>query len=529
MEMYVVTNQAIEQALVAAAARGVAVRVILDQSPDGLQSDAQQAYQFFQQHHIAVHYAPNRFTYDHAKVLVIDDRTAFIGSANMTYDGLDSNREYDVETTNSQVVHAVQTVFNADWTNTPAGPGPRRVLILSPGSQSDLIALIESAHTRLDLEEEEAPDSAVTAALEAVEAHGVKVTLLEAETSSNTTSVGSYELAELARHGVTVAIVDHPYLHAQLIVANDNVFIGSENLSTTSLYDNREIGVVWRNPAFLPALLAQFQQDDRSAAPVSRSLPVPVSTTIAAVVAHPTAYSWVQLTGTVDGVFGSTAYITTQTGKSSTGMELWLGSVSGTVVPGERVAVTGYINTFNGQLEVEAVKPVENLGWSPVPAPIAAKTGQLAADDGLLVTVHGTLSQMDGQWVVNDGSGPAPLVFYTATQDRGVLAAGRTWQGLGVAVMDNGAAGIAPILAYAATPTSPVSSPPSVSSVSLQELVTNPSAYMGKTVTGLQGTVSAVFSAGNFYVAAQNRGLHIYVPSVYRTAVAAGDQLTMTV
>ncbi|MCY0869368.1 MAG: phospholipase D-like domain-containing protein, partial [Firmicutes bacterium] len=67
VEMYLITDHQVERALIAAANRGVKVRVILDRTPEGLVSDAVSADQLLAQNGIAVRYAPSRFTFEHSK------------------------------------------------------------------------------------------------------------------------------------------------------------------------------------------------------------------------------------------------------------------------------------------------------------------------------------------------------------------------------------------------------------------------------------------------------------------------------
>jgi cardiolipin synthase A/B len=53
-----------------------------------------------------------------------------------------------------------------------------------------------------------------------------------------------------------------PYMHAKLLVADDVLaFTSSENFSTTSLDENRELGIVLADPAALGILGQTFAQD----------------------------------------------------------------------------------------------------------------------------------------------------------------------------------------------------------------------------------------------------------------------------
>ncbi|EQD32537.1 phospholipase D, partial [mine drainage metagenome] len=65
----------------------------------------------------------------------------------------------------------------------------------------------------------------------------------------------------LVRHGVDIRLLKRPYLHAKLILTATRAFIGSQNLNRTSLEQNREVGILIRNPVVLKRLRKQFAKD----------------------------------------------------------------------------------------------------------------------------------------------------------------------------------------------------------------------------------------------------------------------------
>jgi phosphatidylserine/phosphatidylglycerophosphate/cardiolipin synthase-like enzyme len=61
------------------------------------------------------------------------------------------------------------------------------------------------------------------------------------------------------------------YIHAKVIIAdNKEAFVGSENFSSTSLDQNRELGIIVSDPAVVSQLSATFAKDWQSAAPFSQ-------------------------------------------------------------------------------------------------------------------------------------------------------------------------------------------------------------------------------------------------------------------
>lgn len=87
----------IADALITAAERGVAVRVLLEQSDynDSLNLENRATAERLRQHGVTVLFDPPTIT-THAKLAVIDHRYVFLGSHNFTQSALDRNREFSI-------------------------------------------------------------------------------------------------------------------------------------------------------------------------------------------------------------------------------------------------------------------------------------------------------------------------------------------------------------------------------------------------------------------------------------------------
>jgi len=73
----------------------------------------------------------------------------------------------------------------------------------------------------------------------------------------------------LTASGVDIRLSSSLYIHAKLIVADgERAFIGSQNLSATSLDQNRELGIIVDDPVNLSRLTRTFAIDFRAAAPL---------------------------------------------------------------------------------------------------------------------------------------------------------------------------------------------------------------------------------------------------------------------
>lgn len=268
VEIYQLDDDRAIAALADRARAGVAVTVVLDGSPSGRAWNARAATRLAEAGAVVAWSNP-AFRYTHAKLVVIDDAVAWIMTMNLDYSSPADNREYlAIDREPADVAEAL-AVIRADLAAT-AMPVDGTLVVANANARSRLAALIDGATASIDVEVEELGDAAIVRALADAAARGVRVRVALA---AGTLAKWDRDLlADITAAGGTVVQVgsdlDHrgrsapPYLHAKLIVIDGaRAFVGSENLSTTSLDHNREVGVVIADPATL-AVLAQTFEDD---------------------------------------------------------------------------------------------------------------------------------------------------------------------------------------------------------------------------------------------------------------------------
>jgi cardiolipin synthase len=276
LEMYLLTDSSVINALEDAAGRGLDVRVMLEpkNSPDQTIARLNAAGVKAQETNPAFDANGGGYGYTHAKVMIVDDQVAYISSANYTLSALGgssstTDRDYIVEDHEAADVSECAAIFTADWNRvSPSLPDPN--LIVSPiNARVKLLALIQSAHTSLHLEEEEMSDPAIIQALSAAAGRGVSVEVVVPQSNNASDVQGEQQLTQA---GVKVTAIDSSvgnnlYIHAKIIIADDTLaFVGSENVSTNSLDDNREVGVLVANSQAIQQLEQTFEIDFQTVA-----------------------------------------------------------------------------------------------------------------------------------------------------------------------------------------------------------------------------------------------------------------------
>ncbi|HLI70440.1 MAG TPA: phospholipase D-like domain-containing protein [Ktedonobacteraceae bacterium] len=267
VEMYLLTNKSVIGSLEEAANRGIDVRVILEEHPYGGGSiSPQETLDKLKAAGVKAEFSNPAFALTHEKGMVIDGTTAYIMTSNFTNAALGTgshtkNREYDIVDTNPQDVQAVATIFQADWNRTtPSFNDPN--LVVSPvNARSDFDTLIGSARHTLLVTGEEMNDSGIEQDLVNAAQHGVKVQVI-LPTPSGSSDSNSNGIATIEQGGVQVREDPVLYMHAKIIVVDGKeAFVGSQNISTQSLDQNREVGILVSDPNVLNTLQQTFQTD----------------------------------------------------------------------------------------------------------------------------------------------------------------------------------------------------------------------------------------------------------------------------
>ncbi len=301
----------IVQALIDKAQRGVSVRVIVDQEQAGSSGNAakvQATITALRAAGAVVKTSSTAFCFTHQKTFLVDGPTAanpgapgtaVIMTLNLMPGYFGGTRDYGVITREAGVLAEVARVFESDFaldspatgcafahapatttpppaaTDTPAlSEGP---LVWSPvSSKSKLLALIASTTSSLLLTTEELTDADSVCAVQAVAQSAARPfvrILLSGDTGSNAaavkhlTGLGLSNLEVRTMPGLpatpsATAPQTPLYMHGkQVLVDGARGWLGSENLTNTSLLQNRELGYLFSDPAMISRLQAAFTAD----------------------------------------------------------------------------------------------------------------------------------------------------------------------------------------------------------------------------------------------------------------------------
>ena len=265
MTMYELTDVAVMDAFASAAAKGIKVRVILNQSGSQKQTNTP-AYNFLLKNKCGAHWSNPAFAVTHQKTITVDAATSAIMTLNLTPDDYAMTRDFAVITNNAADVAAIEATFNADFTNAKITAPTGENLVWSPSnSLSSLLALINGAQSSLLISQEEFEETEMENALLAALKRGVQVTLVQEnlENKYNTT------LTALKTAGAKIAVYTSStgyYIHAKTVLADYStatakMFVGSENFTNNSLENNRELGLIFSDAACMMGVHDAIMKD----------------------------------------------------------------------------------------------------------------------------------------------------------------------------------------------------------------------------------------------------------------------------
>ncbi|HTW12339.1 MAG TPA: phospholipase D-like domain-containing protein [Solirubrobacteraceae bacterium] len=255
LTIYALDDQRVEQALVQAAARKVDVRVLLYRGEYVNRS----AYAYLSRNGVHVRYAPAYLAITHQKTLTVDGTQSAIMTLNL-YAPYGTTRDFAILDRQPADVQAIISTFDADWAGRPiAASSGSGDLVWSPGAQSTVLGLIDSARRSIELENEEMDYRPATEALCAAAERGVSVKIVMTYQSEWRSA-----FEKLRDCGVDIHLYygQHYYIHAKLLLVDGHTaLVGSQNLSTESLRYNRELGITVTNAAIVSELERDFASD----------------------------------------------------------------------------------------------------------------------------------------------------------------------------------------------------------------------------------------------------------------------------
>jgi cardiolipin synthase len=250
IDMYIfrLSHPLVERALTAAIGRGVVVRTLVAHTRSG----GDEALRRLELRLLGLGATVSR-THDdllryHGKMLIVDERLLLVLGYNFTRKDIEGSRSLGIATGQPDLVAEARRLFETDFNRRTYAAGPENFVVSPLNSRQSLLALIESARSRLLIYDSRLSDNLMQQAIERQALAGVEVRV-----------IGKVEKA-LQEVQVRRRAADR--LHVRAIVQDDSlVFIGSQSLRRAELERRREIGVIVGDRHIIDGVVATFEGD----------------------------------------------------------------------------------------------------------------------------------------------------------------------------------------------------------------------------------------------------------------------------
>jgi cardiolipin synthase A/B len=248
IRMFLFTDPALINSVIAAKHRGVKVRVMLNPARRGGESENDDTKKKLAHADIEVIDSNPAFDLTHQKSMVIDSSIGFVESFNWETRDLTVTRDYAVVTTQKQEVQEMDDCFEADWSRKKFSPGEHSQLIWCPNNGRERIAnFIDSAKHSLWLQNERYQDTVIIERLVSAVERGVSLHILARpphtlKKDKLVEGVGGLRIMHDV--GAKIHTLKGLKLHAKMILADDKrAIVGSINLSPGSFDGRRELAI----------------------------------------------------------------------------------------------------------------------------------------------------------------------------------------------------------------------------------------------------------------------------------------------
>ena len=276
IKMFAVSDQRLLEALIEARKRGVKIRVMLNPARRNGEIQNKGSRSVLREAGIDVLDSNPAFDVTHEKSMVVDDKTALIGSLNWEPENFEQTRDFAVLTKDAEEVKEVITCFEADWSRQAFEPIEPSNLIWCPGPGRERVAhFIDSAHHTLYLQNERYHDAIIVEHLVRAKLRGVKVRLMARPSHSLRAEKlveGIGDLRIMQDVGIGIHKIRHLKLHAKILLADrSRAIAGSINLSSGSFDSRRELAIRVKEHDVVSRLTKIVEEDWENSRPIDLS------------------------------------------------------------------------------------------------------------------------------------------------------------------------------------------------------------------------------------------------------------------
>ena len=250
-------HRGIEEALVSAVRRGVAVNALIAHVNGSDAESLRKLEMRLLAAGVTVARTDTALARYHSKYLIVDRRELFVLAFNFTHQDINQSRSFGLIIKNRRLVAEAIKLFEADTLRQAYIPAVADFIVSPLNARKQLSAFIKGAKSELLIYDPRISDPATVRLLSRRAKADVSVRII-GHVSGNEGNLCVRELGGMR-------------LHTRSILRDRKaLFIGSQSLRELELDGRREVGVICRDRAAISAMLSVFEEDWAGAKPAQR-------------------------------------------------------------------------------------------------------------------------------------------------------------------------------------------------------------------------------------------------------------------
>jgi cardiolipin synthase len=239
----------LEQALERAVERGVVVTALVAHTNSGGKKGLRKLELRMLKSGVTVSRTEDDLVRYHGKVLIVDERRAYVLGFNYTKSDIQS-RSFGLIVQSRRIVKELVRLFHSDSNRTEFHPRVRDLVVSPENARRRLESFLRKAQRRIDIYDTQVTDDRMLHLLQRLSRRGVEVRIL-----------GKLE-GKWKRAGFEVRPFPGKRLHVRAIIRDERcAFVGSQSLRKLELDDRREVGIIIRDLSVVRKLRKTFDRD----------------------------------------------------------------------------------------------------------------------------------------------------------------------------------------------------------------------------------------------------------------------------
>ncbi|MFK7779917.1 MAG: phosphatidylserine/phosphatidylglycerophosphate/cardiolipin synthase family protein [Candidatus Gracilibacteria bacterium] len=258
LEVYMLTETRIQEALIKAHKKGIIVKIILEKDPYLAYNINNKAFEKLEKAGIDIIWSNKQnYSYNHSKVLIIDN-LSIISTGNYSYSTFTKNRDFFIFTTEKNINNKLRENFINDYNGIKINIFDENLIFSPNSSRIKFEKLFDTANKDIKMYFQYfEDDELVNRLINIKEEKNIEINVIIPDTAKEDPNV-----KKMFDIGIKINILSKHKMHAKsILIDNKYLFIGSINFSTYSIDKNREVGILILNTEVINNFLEIFNQD----------------------------------------------------------------------------------------------------------------------------------------------------------------------------------------------------------------------------------------------------------------------------